>query len=119
MWDYYRVLVQRYVVPLHVFVFLYRRASHCFLYRCHRGYHVGSELWQPSAAKAHYPHGILYGIYKGNSVKHGDKETQKHAEEQHNVALTPYSNPTSIVKSNGRDPYQAFRFRDFRLLLIG
>lgn len=57
--------------------------------------------------------------YKGKSVKHGDKETQKHTEDQRNVAPSPYSDPTSIAKSNVRDPYQAFRFRDFRLLFIG
>ncbi len=57
--------------------------------------------------------------YKGKNLKHGDKETQKHEEEQRNVGLSPYSNPASLAKNNGRDPYKAFRFRDFRLLFIG
>ena len=56
---------------------------------------------------------------EAKNVKHADKDMQKNGEEQQNTGLL---SPIPVIdkeQSGSHDPYQAFRFRDFRLLFVG
>lgn len=52
-------------------------------------------------------------------MKRADKEKREDGEEQRDAILPSLSHALDKEQGSSHDPYQAFRFRDFRLLFIG
>ncbi len=58
-------------------------------------------------------------MYEAENVKRSDQEKQKDGEGQPDFLVPSHAHSIDKEAGNSRDPYQAFRFRDFRLLFIG
>ena len=58
-------------------------------------------------------------MYEAENVKRSDQEKQKDGEGQPDSLVPSHAHSIDKEAGNSRDPYQAFRFRDFRLLFIG